>query len=48
MYNAYSPYKAAEKLESYIHPPADDEETDKFDMIMDTLSGVVTEYLHTH
>lgn len=44
IYNAYAPYESVNILESYIHPD-DDEETDKFDMIMDTLSGVVHEYL---
>ena len=48
MYNAYSPYKAVDRLEYYIHPIQDDEETDKFDMIMDTLSWVVSEYLQKH
>ena len=43
--NAYAPYKSVDVLEKFIHPDDDDEETDKFDMIMDTLSGVVHEYL---
>lgn len=45
IYNAYSPYKSADIIESFIHPADDDEETDRFDMIMDTLSWVVHEYL---
>lgn len=45
IYNAYSPYKAVDIIEGYIHPMDDDEPHDRFDMIMDTLSGVVTDYL---
>lgn len=45
IYNAYSPYKAVDIIEGYIHPMEDDEPHDRFDMIMDTLSGVVTDYL---
>lgn len=46
IYNAYSPYKAADILEQFIHPEEDDtEDMDRFDMIMDTLWGVVTDYL---
>lgn len=48
MHNAYSPFKAVDTLENYIHPSWDSDETDKFDMIMDTLSWVVSEYLHKH
>lgn len=47
IYNAYSPYKSAEAIEQFIHP-AQEEEMDRFDMIMDTLSGVVTDYLERH
>jgi len=45
IYNAYAPYKAVDLLEEYIHPPEDNSEVDNFDMIMDTLWGVVHEYL---
>lgn len=47
IYNAYNPYKSAESIEQFIHP-ANEEEQDRFDMIMDTLSGVVTDYLDRH
>ncbi len=45
IYNAYAPYKSVDMLEQFIHPEEDEQEADKFDMIMDTLSGVVHEYL---
>lgn len=48
IYNAYAPYKAADVLEQFIHPSEENEETDRFDMIMDTLWGVVTDYLERH
>ncbi len=48
IYNAYAPYKAADTLEQFIHPEDQIEETDRFDMIMDTLWGVVTDYLERH
>ncbi len=48
IHNAHSPYKSVDILESFIHPVEEDENTDKFDMIMDTLWGVVTEYLEKH
>lgn len=47
IYNAHAPYASVDILESYIHPP-EDEWSDRFDMIMDTLWGVVTEYLDKH
>lgn len=46
--NAASPYKAVDILEWFIHPWEEHEERDRFDMIMDTLSWVVTEYLDKH
>jgi hypothetical protein len=45
---AYAPYKSVDILESFIHPADEAEEIDNFDMIMDTLWGVVTEYLDKH
>ena len=45
IYNAYAPYKSVDIIEELIHPSEEDEETDKFDMIMDTLWWVVTDYL---
>jgi hypothetical protein len=49
IYNAYAPYKAANILEQYVHwSTEDDQEQDRFDMIMDALSGVVSEHLKTH
>lgn len=45
IYNAYAPYKSVDIIEELIHPHEEDEETDKFDMIMDTLWWVVTDYL---
>lgn len=49
MCNAYNPYKAADIMEQYIHGESeDDQETDRFDMIMDALSGVVSEHLKKH
>jgi len=45
IYNAYAPYKSVDILESYIHPEEDEDETDRFDMIMDTLGWVVHDYL---
>lgn len=46
--NAYAPYKSVDILESFIHPTEGDDEIDNFDMIMDTLWGVVNEYLSKH
>ena len=45
--NAYNPEKAVEILEELTadNEPEQDEELSKFDMIMDTLWGVVKEYL---
>lgn len=43
--NAAAPYKSVAILEKFIHPSEDEEERDRFDMIMDTLGWVVTEYL---
>ncbi len=48
IYNAYAPYKSVEIIEQFIHPSDEDGEQDRFDMIMDTLWGVVTEYLDKH
>lgn len=48
IYNAYAPYKSVDLLEQFIHPEEEQEEDDKFDMIMDTLSWVVHEYLEKH
>jgi len=45
LYNAASPYDSIDIIEGFIHPEQEDEETDKFDMIMDTLGWVVHEYL---
>lgn len=45
IYNAYAPYKSVDIIEGLIHPSDEEEDTDKFDMIMDTLWGVVTDYL---
>lgn len=47
IYNAYAPYKSVDIIESFIHP-AEEEGEDRFDMIMDTLWWVVTEYLDRH
>ena len=47
IYNAYSPYKSAETIEQFINP-VHEEEQDRFDMIMDSLWWVVTEYLERH
>jgi len=44
IYNAYAPYKSVDIIESFIHPE-EEEDWDKFDMIMDTLWWVVHEYL---
>lgn len=48
IYNAYAPYQSVDILENFIHPSEDTEEIDNFDMIMDTLWWVVTEYLDKH
>jgi len=45
IYNAHAPYKSVDIIENFIHPSEDEEETDKFDMIMDTLWWVVSDYL---
>jgi len=45
IYNAYAPYSSVDILEQFIHPEDEDEDTDKFDMIMDTLWWVVHDYL---
>jgi len=47
IYNAYSPYKSAEIIEQFINPEHE-EEQDRFDMIMDTLWWVVTDYLERY
>ncbi len=43
--NAVSPYKAVDIIEWIINKEEEDEEVDKFDMIMDALSWVVWNYL---
>lgn len=43
IYNVWKPYKAADMIDQFLQPI--EEEKDKFDMIMDTLGGVVHEYL---
>ena len=43
--NAINPYKAVDIIEWIINQEEEDVETDKFDMIMDALSGVVWNYL---
>lgn len=48
IYNAYAPYKSVNIIEQFIHPEEEEEEQDKFDMIMDALSGVVSEHLKKH
>lgn len=48
IYNANKPYRAVNIIESYIHPEGEDEDADRFDMIMDALSGVVSEHLKNH
>lgn len=48
IYNAYAPYKSVEIIENFIHPVEEEEDQDRFDMIMDTLWGVVTDYLERH
>lgn len=45
IYNVFAPYACADTLEQFIQHEPKDEEVDRFDMIMDTLSGVVKEYL---
>jgi len=47
IYNAYSPYKSAEIIEQFINPEKE-EEQDRLDMFMATLSWVVSDYLHRH
>ncbi len=47
IYNAYAPYKSVNIIEQFIHPE-ESEEKDRFDMIMDTLGWVVTDYLERH
>lgn len=48
IYNAYSPFRGAEIIENYIHQKEEGGEHNNFDMIMDTLSWVVNNYLQTH
>lgn len=59
IYNVYNPYESVEVMESILWEKEDhhEDEGDKFDMIMDTLSGVVKDFLerkwlpessHTH
>ena len=47
IYNAYAPYKSVNIIEQFIHPEENDEK-DRFDMIMDSLGWMVTEYLDRH
>jgi len=42
--NAFSPYKAVDEIEAFIHGEPDEKE-DRFELIMNTLGGVVEEYL---
>ncbi len=44
IYNAYAPHRAINIIEEYIYPP-EDEEDNNFDLVMDTLSWVVKDYL---
>lgn len=47
--NAYNPYKSVDIISSYLlGNDAKEEKQDNFDRIMDALSGVVSNYLHTH
>lgn len=45
IYNAYNPYEAAHAIENFIHGSSEEESKDRFDTIMDALSGVVSEHL---
>lgn len=42
--NAFSPYKAVDTIEQYLHPEPEETE-DRFELIMNTLGWVVEEYL---
>lgn len=46
--NAASPYKSVDILESFINPKEEEDEKDRFDLIMDALGGVVSEHLKKH
>ncbi|MDA9129333.1 hypothetical protein N9J72_02550 [Candidatus Gracilibacteria bacterium] len=46
--NAAAPYEAVEILEGFIHPKDEEDDKDRFDMIMDALGGVVSEHLKKH
>jgi hypothetical protein len=45
--DAYNPYEAVSIIDTYIHPSEqeDENEQDRFDMVMDALSGVVKDFL---
>lgn len=43
---AIKPYKAVDLIEQIMEETRDDQDEDKFDIIMDALSGVVGDYLH--
>jgi len=45
--DAYNPYEAVSIIDTYIHPSEqeDEDEQDRFDMVMDALSGVVKDFL---
>lgn len=45
MYNVFAPYAGANIIENWLSHEEPEEEVDRFDMIMDTLSWVVKEYL---
>ncbi len=45
LHNVFAPYAGANLIESLISHEEPEEEVDRFDMIMDTLSWVVKEYL---
>ncbi len=46
--SAYAPYKSVDILENFIHPKDEEDDKDRFDMIMDALGWVVTEHLKKH
>lgn len=43
--DAYNPYDAVSVIDTFIHPEDEPSEKDKFDVIIDALSGVVKEFL---
>jgi hypothetical protein len=48
IYSAYAPHRAITIIEEYINPPEDEEEDNNFDLVMDTLSWVVKDYLQNN